>query len=284
MKCQWQELLNLLPVWLRQAVDEQGKEDMQELRLRLNSPPEIVKHSQSIWLNRCINADDLSFCLNIATRYSPWTSGSITDGFITAAGGHRIGLCGECVYNGGKLENIVSLSSICIRVARVITDVSADIHKDSGSILIIGSPGSGKTTFLRDLVCKISNHSNGAVVVLDERRELFPCSSGRFFFERGRRTDVLSGCKKQAALEMAVRTMGPSVIAVDEITNLEDCTALSYAAWCGVRLLATAHATSRQDLYRRKIFQPILESNIFHTLVTIHPDKTWHKEGMEQWD
>ena len=280
MRCQWQEFLNLLPIWLRQAVDEQGKDDLQELRLRVNAPPELVKMHQSVWLNRCIKQDDLSFCLNAATRYSPWTSGSITDGFVTAAGGHRIGLCGECVYEGAKLKNIVPLTSVNIRVAREFSGVSGNVYQSPGSILIIGSPGSGKTTFLRDLIRMISDHGNGAVVALDERRELFPNSNGDIFFERGRRTDVMSGCTKQAALEMAVRTMGPAVIAVDEITNIRDCTALSYAAWCGVRLIATAHATSKRDLYARKLFQPILENKIFQTLIIIHPNKTWSEEVM----
>ena len=280
MRCQWQEFLNLLPIWLRQAVDEQGKDDLQELRLRVNAPPELVKMHQSVWLNRCIKQDDLSFCLNAATRYSPWTSGSITDGFVTAAGGHRIGLCGECVYEGTKLKNIVPLTSVNIRVAREFSGVSGNVYQSPGSILIIGSPGSGKTTFLRDLIRMISDHGNGAVVALNERRELFPSSSGDIFFERGRRTDVMSGCTKHAALEMAVRTMGPAVIAVDEITNIRDCTALSYAAWCGVRLIATAHATSKRDLYARKLFQPILESKIFQTLIIIHPNKTWSEEVM----
>ena len=278
MRCQWQEFLNLLPVWLRQEVDKRGKDDLQELRLRLNSPPELVKQNGSVWLSRMVNSDDLSFCLNTATRYSPWTSASITDGFVTAAGGHRIGLCGECVYEGNTMKNMAPLTSVCIRIAREFSGVSGEIYKAKGSVLIIGSPGSGKTTFLRDLICRISEYGNGSVVALDERRELFPCNGGMFFFERGRRTDVLSGCHKREGLEMALRTMGPSVIAVDEITNIADCAALSYAAWCGVRLIATAHATCKKDLYDRKIFRPILESKIFRTLITILPNKSWIEE------
>ena len=280
MRCQWQEFLNLLPIWLRQPVDEQGREDLTELRLRLNSPPELVKRNQSVWLERPVRSDDLSFCLNTATRYSPWTSGSITDGFITAAGGHRIGLCGECVYDNGKLKNISMLSSVSIRVAREFFGISDNVYKSKESVFIIGSPGSGKTTFLRDLICKTSNHCNGSVVVVDERREIFPCNGSHFFFERGKRTDVMSGCRKQEALEMALRTMGPAVIAVDEITNEADCMALSYAAWCGVRLFATAHATCKKDLYDRKIFQSILNSKIFRTLIVMHPDKTYSEDVM----
>ena len=74
---------------------------------------------------------------------------------------------------------------------------------------------------------------------------------------------------------MAIRTMSPRVIAVDEITNADDCHALSMAAWCGVRLLATAHAGSKSDLYSREIYRPILDSKIFDTLIILHADKSW---------
>ena len=218
MKCHWSELLNLLPFWLREPVDKLGKEDMQELRLRIYSPPEVKTGRGSFWLERNVSVEDISYCLNMATRYSPWTSGSIKDGFLTAQGGHRIGICGECVYDGDKLKNINQVSSVCIRIAREYPKVSGTTFHDRDSVLIIGSPGSGKTTFLRDLICKTSNHYEGAVTVVDERRELFPCTGGKFLFERGKRTDILSGCRKTIGIEMAIRTMGPSVVAVDEIT------------------------------------------------------------------
>lgn len=278
MRCQWQDLLNILPMWLRKPVDEQGKEEMTELRLRLHENPEIVKKHGSEFLSRLINEEDLNYVMNTATRYSPWTSGTVREGFITAPGGHRIGLCGDYINNEMEVKNISRLTSVCIRTAREIPGVSGELYHKKGSVLIIGKPGSGKTTFLRDLIYQTSNSVCGSVVVVDERRELFPVSSGKFFFLRGKRTDVLSGCCKVKGLEMAVRTMSPAVIALDEITNQEDCVALSHAAWCGVRLFATAHAGSKSELYSRKIYQPILEQNIFDHLVVLHSDKTWKEE------
>lgn len=278
MNCQWQELINILPVWLRKPVDEQGKAEMQELRLRLHQPPEIIKKHKSIFLDRIITSEDLNYTLNTATRYSPWTAETVKDGFVTAAGGHRIGLCGEYVNHEQSVRNISHLSSLCIRIAREIPGVSGTIYNNTGSILIIGSPGSGKTTLLRDLICKISDDGKGTVVVVDERRELFPCVAGKFCFKRGRRTDVLSGCKKTKGLDMALRTMGPSVIAVDEITAQEDCEALLHAAWCGVRLIATAHAGSKEELFSRTIYAPILEYKLFDTFVILNSDQTWQEE------
>lgn len=278
MKCQWQELIQVLPLWLRKPVDERGRLDMTELRLRIGKPPEIVKRNASEFLARNITAEDLNYVFNTATKYSPWISASVKDGYVTSAGGHRIGLCGEYVYQESEMKNIRSLTSVCIRVARQITGVSGEIFRKNNSILIIGRPGCGKTTFLRDLIYQTSKHNKGSVAVIDERRELFPLSLGVFHFERGERTDVLSGCHKNIGLSIAIRTMNPDVIAVDEITSAEDCVALSQAAWCGVRLFATAHAGSVDELVSRSVYKPLLEQKIFDTLIILQRDKTWREE------
>lgn len=280
MQCYWQELIRILPQWMRQPVDEQGRDTMLELRLRINAPPEIVEKHGSKWLARMTSSDDLSFIINTATKYSPWTSRSVSEGYVTASGGHRIGICGSCVYKQDNSINITNISSLCIRVARAYPDVSGGLYKNTGSILIIGRPGSGKTTLLRDLIFRISENHDGSITVLDERRELFPISEGVSLFQWGKRTDVLSGCHKRSGLDMALRTMNPSVVAMDEITNSEDCQALSHAAWCGVRIIATAHAGSKTDLLSRKIYEPILKQKIFNTLVILRADKTWKEETL----
>ena len=278
MICKWQELLWILPVWLRGDADKQKDLGVNEIRLRLHSPPEIICQQGTILLSRCTTAEDLSFCLNTATKYSPWTSSTISDGFVTAVGGHRIGICGECVYIGNQLKNMNRLTSVCIRVAKDYPGITNQITNLNGSVLVIGKPGSGKTTFLRDLIRHISQTET--VAVIDERRELFPAVGDRFAFDPGLHTDVLSGCKKTAGLEMAIRTLSPDAVAVDEITGTEDCLALESAAWCGVRILATAHAGSRSELYSRKIYQSLLQNKIFQTLIVLQKDKSWKQEVM----
>ncbi|MBQ8768064.1 MAG: Flp pilus assembly complex ATPase component TadA [Oscillospiraceae bacterium] len=274
MKCAWQELLAILPPAMRPEVDKLGREDAQELRLRLGRPVELVTHSGSRWLPRNISAQDISFVIQTASKYSPWAASTVSQGYITAPGGHRIGMCGDAVVKADKAVGIRTATSLCIRVARDFPGIAARALEISGNILVIGPPGSGKTTLLRDLIRQISN-SGSSITVVDERGELFPAG-----FDQGRRTDVLSGCAKSQGLSMAMRTMGPSCIAVDEITAQSDCQALLQCGWCGVRLLATAHASNLNDLKSRPVYRPLLDTRLFDNVLVLRRDKTWYTERM----
>ena len=149
MTCRWQEFLSILPHWLRISVDEVGRESLQELRLRIGAPPELVLAGESRWLDRPAVLEDIHFCINTASRYSPWTADSQSLGFLTAPGGHRIGLCGQPAYKEGVVTGFRSLSSICIRIARDFPGISGGIRGEGRSVLILGAPGWGKTTLLR---------------------------------------------------------------------------------------------------------------------------------------
>ena len=80
---------------------------------------------------------------------------------------------------------------------------------------------------------------------------------------------------------MALRTMGPMCIAVDEITDQEDAEALLRAANCGVRLLATAHGETLKDLIDRTIYAQLLQNHVFDTLVRLRQDQSYTLERME---
>ena len=280
MNCHWQELLSIVPFSIRDSVDKLGKNSLLEIRLRVGGRAELILNDRSVFLDPVMNIQEIAFTVNAATKYSPWTAQTIRSGYVTSSGGHRIGICGSCVYENSELMNITSISSVCIRVARQYPGISKNLYLRLNSILIIGLPGAGKTTLLRDLICEISNRCSGAVVVLDERREIFPSFEGRYLFERGKRTDVLSGVRKPAGLDMALRTMSPSVIALDEISCEDDAKALQAAANCGVRVIATAHAGSRSDLNMRPIYRRILTDKLFQSLVVLHADRTWHEEEL----
>lgn len=272
MKCAWQQLLSVLPKSVGQALGEEESEILQELRLRVGQPPELICKGGRGTLSNEVTQEDVNFVINAASRYSPWAAQTMAQGYLTAPGGHRIGVCGDAVVHSGEMSGIRRITSLNIRVARDFPCVAEKYSRYNGSILIIGPPGSGKTTLLRDLIRQLSYRETVAVV--DERGELFPQNC----FDRGRSVDVLYGCPKPLGIDQVLRTMGPDTIAVDEITAEQDCDALLAAGWCGVRLLATAHASSVDDLRCREIYKPLLKHHLFTHVLIMKRDKSHREE------
>ena len=280
MICKWESYLSLLPGWLRNKVRETGAERLLELRLRYGLPVEAITTNGSAWFTEKVCEQDLNYVINMASKYSPWTTSGIGDCYITAEGGHRIGICGQVAVKDDQLTGVTFPTSISVRVSKDFSGIAATACSLKGSILIIGPPGSGKTTFLRDLVRQKSDREEGCIGVVDEKSEIFPKAGRSFVFYPGKRTDVLSGSPKAPGILCVLKNMTPRVIATDEITAKEDCKALLHAAWCGVELIATAHAGSRSDLMTRPVYRDLLSAEIFDQLIIMDRNFGWYKEGL----
>lgn len=276
MDASWQALLEVLPIWMRGDVDRLGRGELRQLRLRLGERPALELGNRVWRLDRVTEQRDLDFCVNAASNYSPWSVDSAREGFLTIPGGHRLGICGQTVVKDGCVTGFRKVSSLCLRVARDLKNVAPKDCAALGSVLILGAPGWGKTTLLRDLCRSLSESS--AVAVVDSRRELFPAG-----FDSGGGLDVLSGCDKEIGMEMVLRTMAPDYIAIDEITAQADARALLRASGCGVKLLATAHASSLGDLRQRPCYRPLLETGLFQTVLLLGKDKSYRRERMDVW-
>lgn len=223
---------------------------------------------------------DLEQLLELASRASVHTvADQLRRGYLTMEGGHRVGLCGTPVLRDGQIHGLGRLSSAAIRVARQVTGAAAPVAQklleQSGafcSTLILAPPGAGKTTLLRDLIRMVSHGEGMApqrVAVADERGEVAALWNGVPQLNVGERTDVLEGCPKAQALMLLLRAMNPQVLATDEITAPEDVAALISAAGCGVKLLATAHGSTREDLSRRPLYRELMGAKVFERLLLI---------------
>ena len=273
----------VLPLRLREealSLPEEDKCRAEEFRLRAGWPMTVVIGGEERPLSGVpVRGEELGQLVEIASRASLHTVlDQICRGYLTAQGGHRIGLCGAAVMRGGEIHGFRDISSANLRIARQVKGAAAPVLDGlcpGGRLtdtLILAPPGLGKTTLLRDLIRSVSEGEGCAplrVSLADERGEVAAMYNGLPQLEVGRRTDVAEGCPKAQGLMLLLRAMNPQVLAVDEITAPEDVRALTAAAGCGVTLLATAHGESRADLERRPLYRPLLEEGLFRYLVRI---------------
>ena len=105
--------------------------------------------------------------------------------------------------------------------------------------------------------------------VVDERCELAGCYQGVPQNDVGMRTDVLDGCPKAEGMQMLIRSMSPSVVAVDELGREEDFRAVEAVIHCGCKLIATAHGNSLEDVLAQPFFQKLVEERVFERYILL---------------
>ena len=105
--------------------------------------------------------------------------------------------------------------------------------------------------------------------VVDERSEIGGCYMGVAQNHLGIRTDVLDGCPKAEGMIMLIRSMGPEVIAVDEIGSAEDVHAIEYAMHCGCKMLATVHAGSMEELRKKPLLDQMIDQGRFERSILL---------------
>lgn len=277
---EWDEFCSaaaLLPPSMRDkamALDADKRGRAEELRLRTGREATVLLPEGELPFAPAVTARELDTVLETATRASAHTAlASVAAGYVTVRGGCRVGLCGEVCLSGGEIQSVRRLSSMSIRVAREATGCADAVwpyltRSGFSDTLLLAPPGVGKTTLLRD-VCRHLSNSGTRVSLIDERGEVAAVWEGEPMFDVGARTDVMTGAPKRSAAMMLLRAMSPQVLAMDEVTSPEDVEAAGLAVGCGVRLLATAHARSVDELRARPLYRALLELGVFRRAVVI---------------
>lgn len=260
---------------------------LEEIRLRLGKPlclhlmksetfitgsGRLTRQAEEGYL---VQADDITRTLAAISGNSIYAlDEELRRGFITIKGGHRVGLAGKTIVENGQIRSMKDFSSLNIRIAREIPGCGGklvgQILDDYGlpyNTLIISPPKCGKTTILRDIARQLSRELN--VVIIDERSEIAGCFQGEPQLDVGPRADVLEGCPKALGMVMAIRALSPQVIVTDEIGRYEDTEAIEECLNAGVRIIATAHASSLEDLKRRPVIQEIFKQQSFQIVVIL---------------
>ena len=155
-------------------------------------------------------------------------------------------------------------------------------------INVMSSPGAGKTTMLRDLTRSLSDGSPYAdgkqICVIDERSELAGCYMGVPQNHIGIRTDVLDACPKADGMMMAIRSMGPEILVVDELGLQKDYEALDMASVCGIRLLASVHGNRlSQILAKENTYQDVMK-RIFQRIILLKWRRNKDGEKQQVWN
>lgn len=225
-----------------------------EIRLRAGRPSVAVNvFGEMKTCSAAFTAEEIKDCFAEICRYSVYSfEEDISRGFVTLDGGHRVGISGTAVTKNGKIMSLKDISGLNIRIAHQVRGCADELYervfsKGLRSLLLAGKPLSGKTTVLRDLARRFGERHR--VVLIDSRNELSASVRGTPTLDIGLNTDALCGVEKSEGIMLALRSLSPEVVICDEIGD--DGAAVEQAMFCGVKMIASAHAGSIEELKRR---------------------------------
>ena len=272
-----EDILRIFPESMRDRWEKSAEEGerLQEIRLRAGRPVLLYLEGREYFLGQdgsltkrpgqalYISRDELEELLSYVCSSSMYAyEEEISRGYLTLPGGHRMGLVGEVVLTEKeRVRNIRYLSGINIRISHEIKGAADRLLPwlyEEGRLmntLLLSPPCCGKTTMLRDLIRQVSDGNpfgaGRTVGVVDERSEIAGTFHGMAQNDVGMRTDVLDGCPKAEGMMLLLRSMSPSVIAVDELGGEEEIHSVKQALKCGCSVIATMHAGSVQEARER---------------------------------
>ena len=226
---EYYQVVQTLPQWLARPLGQLPSEDAEtvhELRLRLGCAPRFTVQGCSCTPTQLapeLNAlqtmqltplqmEEILFTLCGGSVHTHQTE--IAQGYVTLENGCRAGLGGRFLQNPEQGTVLQELTSVNLRIAREKTvplpqELTAALRGHFIGMLLVGEPGSGKTTLLRSIARELVRQQK-ILSVIDERRELF---AGNI---HGEALDVLAGLPKGQAVQMALRSLSPQVILLDE--------------------------------------------------------------------
>ncbi len=229
----------ILPPRIRVALAKaDGKNQLVEVILDLGRLPAIRSNGQEVQLGRTVvSPDDISY---------------VTDRIGEFGGDNRAGI-ERTLHRISALRNRSSdVIGLTCRVGRAVfgtAEIIRDLIESGKSILILGRPGVGKTTILRETARILSDDLHKRVVIVDTSNEI--AGDGDIphpAIGSARRMQVAHPSEQHQVMIEAVENHMPEVIVIDEMGTIEESQAARTIAERGVQLIATAHGNTLENL------------------------------------
>jgi len=235
------QLLDILPANIRTKLKEHAKRDqLIEVILDLGRQPE-ARFSDSVeYLSETpITKEDLQYCVDRVGHFG---------------GDNRAGL-EKTLHRISAIRNRAGeVIGLTCRVGRAIfgtIGMIRDLVETGGSILMLGRPGVGKTTALREIARVLADDLMKRVVIIDTSNEI--AGDGDIphpAIGRARRMQVAKPENQHQVMIEAVENHMPEVIVIDEIGTELEALAARTIAERGVQLVGTAHGNRLENLIK----------------------------------
>jgi stage III sporulation protein SpoIIIAA len=233
-------LLETLPIHIRQELDSgpNDKEDLLEIIMDLGRLPEARYRDRERFLSdREVTQDDIDFVINRIGAFGEDNRAGIPRTL------HRI----SAIRN--RSGTVIGLTCRVGRAVMGTITIVRDLIESGKSMLLLGKPGVGKTTLLRETARVEAEELRKRVVIVDTSNEI--AGDGDIphpGIGRARRMQVPRPSEQHAVMIEAVENHMPEVIVIDEIgTELESLAARTIAER-GVQLIGTAHGNTLDNL------------------------------------
>ena len=232
------QLLDILPLAIRTILQHHPQRDrLIEVVMDLGRLPEARFPQEAIYLGETpISLDDLQYSIERVGLFSGDNRAGIERTL------HRI----SAIRN--RTDKIIGLTC---RVGRAVFGTIAmirDLVETGNSILLLGRPGVGKTTALREIARVLADDLHKRVVIIDTSNEI--AGDGDIphpAIGRARRMQVARPELQHQVMIEAVENHMPEVIVIDEIGTELEALAARTIAERGVQLVGTAHGNRLEN-------------------------------------
>lgn len=236
-----EKLIENLPVFLQEHLNQHpSKDQLIEIVLDLGRRPEARFVTGPEYLSRkIISWQDLDYTIKRISKFSNENRAGIERTL------HRI----SCIRNRQFLIN-----GLTCRVGRAVfgtISVIRDLLESEKSILILGKPGVGKTTIIREIARVLADEMEKRVIIIDTSNEIAGDSDiPHPGIGRARRMQVAKTELQHQVMIEAVENHMPQVIIIDEIGTELEVLAARTIAEKGVQLVGTTHGNCLDNLIK----------------------------------